>query len=364
MHKTNRRSHRLLITLTTLVSLVLATVAILWLYPKAPTSTFPDKIDIDSKYYLSKTDTIGYTILDYSDGLFIVQDTTIDSDYSTGLYSTDGMVLVSPMYQGMCFISDSVVRGWKSETDVYYFDYEGKVLDHGDYSTLKDTYEPPVTSSESYYVEEYQSTVYSTDEDGNPKKVLGKYVVYGTEGEIVFPKNVKFKTVTIANVKGTVFEGDVYDEIYYYSHDDQIALVKKDDQLYYCDLDGNPIFYVDCKLVEDEDGKPCFARKGYSELFPIYSFNRGYAITVQGEYYGLINLEGDTIIDFKYDSIEQMPYNLYIATQGDDVAICDIALNTGLVSPYFKHIQSFDDFVVLFDEETQQSVVYSIEINV
>jgi hypothetical protein len=361
---TTKRKHRYLILVTTIVAIVLATVLILFVIPRENTSSYPDTIDIDSKYYLEKTDSLDYTVIDYNDGLFIVQDTTLDTDYSMGVYSTDGMLLVSPMYQDMSFVSDSVIKGWKSETDVYYFDYTGKVLDHGDYGTLKDTYETPTTSVESYSVEEFQSTVYSNDEDGNPKKVLGKYVTYGTEGEIVFPKNVKFKSVTIANVKGTVFVGDVYDEIYYYSHDDQIALVKKDDEVYYCDLDGNPIFYVDCKFVEDDDGNPCFARKGFSELFPIYSFNHGYAITVQGESYGLINLEGKVIIDFDYDYIQQMPYNLYLAKQGDSVAICDISLNTGLVSPYFKNTQPFDDFVVLYDDSTNQSIIYSIEMNI
>ncbi len=360
---TTKRKHKHLILLTTIVAIVVATVWILFFGTKDNTSSYPDTIDIDSKYYLQKTDSIDYTVIDYNDGLFIVQDTTLDTTYSMGVYSTDGMVLISPMYQDMSFVSDSVIKGWKSETDVYYFDYTGKILDHGDYGTLKDTYEPPTTSVEAYSIEEFQSTVYSNDEDGNPKKILGKYVTYGTDGEIVFPKNVKFKTVTIANVKGTVFVGDVYDEIYYYSHDDQMALVKKDDEVYYCDLDGNPVFYVDCKFVEDDNGNPCFARKGSSELFPIYSFNRGYAITVQGENYGLINLEGKVIIDFEYDYIEQMPYNLYLAKQGENVAICDITLNTGLVSPYFENIQPFDDFVVLYDNSTNQSIIYSIEMN-
>lgn len=359
-----KSNKKLLMIIVMIITIILSTLYIVLYNPKDKSSTFPITIDIDSKYYLKQMTSLDYTVLDYQNELFIIQDTSLGTDFSTGIYSVNGNVLISPMYKDMCFINDEIIKGWKTETDVYYFDNTGKILAHGDYSDLKDTYEPPVTSVNLYTIEEFQSTVYSNDENGNPKKVLGKYVVYGTsEKEIVFPTNVEFKDVTIANITGKVFVGDVYDEIYYYSHDDKMALVKKDDQLYYCDLNGTPIFNIECKFVEDENGNPCFARKGYSELFPIYMFNRGYAITVNDEKYGLINLEGKTIIDFNYDYIEELPYNLYIAKQDENVAICDITLNTGLVSQYFKNIQSFDDIIILYDDTCKQSIIYSIEMN-
>lgn len=352
------------IIIVTLVTIIVSTAFIMFHNTKDNTSSFPNTIDIDSKYYLQKQIALNYTITDYQNDLFIINDTLNDTEFSMGVCSYDGNILISPMYKDVCFVSDETIKGWKSETDVYYFDLTGKTLAHGDYMDLKDTYEVQQSSSLLYTVEKFESSIYSTDENGKPKKIIGKYVVYGsTNQEIVFPKNVDFKEVTIANVTGKVFVGDVYDEIYYYSHDDKMALVKKDNQVYYCDMDGNNIFTIDCKFIEDEDGKPCFARKGFAELYPIYMFNRGYAITVNGEKYGLINLEGNTIIDFKYDEIIQLPYNLYIAKNNDGTAICDISQNEGLISKYFKNIQSFDDSIILFDDDTNQSIVYSIELN-
>jgi hypothetical protein len=360
----NKSAKKFTIIGVTVVIAILITIVYILFGTSSNVSSYPDTITINSKYYLQKVVSLNCTVADYKDNLLIVNDNSVDGEYSMGVCTIDGNILISPMYKDMCFVGDDTIKGWKSETEVYYFDTSGKVLDYGEYSELKDTYEVATSSEESYTIEEFQSTVYSTDEDGNPKKVLGKYVVYGTsQDDIVFPKNVKFEDVTIANITGKVFVGDVYDEIYYYSPEDKIALVKKDDQVYYCDDDGNPIFYVECNLVEDEDGNPCFSRKGYSELFPINMFDHGYAITVSGEKYGLINLEGKVIIDFNYDYIEELAYNLYVAKQGDSVAICDITTNEGLVSDYFKDIQPFEDTIVLYDETTNRSNVYTIEMS-
>jgi len=355
---------KILLVVIAIFSVIVSVLYIIFDKPKDTSSIFPDTINIDSKYYLQKMTSLNYTITDYKNELFIINDNSSETDFSMGVCSFDGNMLISPIYKEMCFVNDETIKGWKTETEVYYFDVNGHVLDHGEYIDLKDTYEVEQSSLPLYTIEEFQSTIYSNDENGNPKKILGKYVVYGTTNkEIVFPKNTDFKEVTIANVTGKVFVGDVYDEIYYYSHDDKMVLVKKDNQVYYCDMDGNNIFTVDCKFVEDENGNPCFARKGLSELFPINMFNRGYAITVKGEKYGLINLEGKTIIDFNYDTIKELPYNLYIAINGEDVAICDISRNEGLISEYFKNIQSFEDIIILYDDNANQSIVYSIEMN-
>lgn len=363
MAKTSK--HKITIVIVTIVTVIISVAFVLFYTPKKSTSTFPDTIDIDSKYYLQKQIALDYTITDYKDNLFIISDPLNSTEFSMGVCSYDGNIIISPIYKEVCFASDQTIKGWRTETDVYYFDLNGNVLAHGDYMDLKDTYEVQTsTNQELYTVQEFQSNIYSTDENGNPKKVVGKYVVYGsTNQEIVFPKNVKFKDVTVANITGKVFVGDVYDQIYYYSNDDKMALVKKDNLVYYCDMDGNNIFTINCKFVEDENGKPCFARKGFAELYPIYMFNRGYAITVNGENYGLINLEGDTIIDFNYKEIIELPYNLYIAKNDTGTAICDISQNEGLMSKYFENIQSFDDKIVLFDDKTNQSIVYSIELN-
>lgn len=354
-----------IIIIIAIVTAVITIISIIIYTPKNKTSDFPSTIDIDSKYYLQKQATLNYTITDYQSELFIIDDLLADTEFSMGVCSTDGSILISPIYKDVCFVSDETIKGWRSETDVYYFDLNGIPLAHGDYMALKDTYEVEQSNLLPYTVEEFQSSIYSTDEDGKPKKVIGKYVLYGTTTqEIVFPKNVEFKKVTIANVTGEVFVGDVYDEIYYYSDDDKMAMVKKDNLVYYCDMDGNNIFTIECKFVEDDDGNPCFARKGFSELYPIYMFNRGYAITVSGEKYGLINLEGTTIIDFNYDEIIELPYNLYIAKSSNGTAICDISQNEGYISRYFQNIQSFDDKIILFDDDTNQSIVYSIELNI
>lgn len=356
---------KLIVIIMIMITIIVSLLYIILYQPKDTASSFPDTISIDSKYYLQKMSSLDYAIFGYKDNNYIIQDTSKDDEFSMGICSLDGTILISPIYKDVCFIGDDTIKGWRTETDVYYFDITGRVLEHGEYNILKDTYESNIdTTSKSYSIEEFQSTVYSTDENGNPKKILGKYVVYGTsKEEIVFPTNTDFKDVTIANITGKVFVGDVYDEIYYYSHEDKMVLVKKDNQVYYCDIEGNSIFNIDCKFIEDDNGNPCFARKGYNELYPIYMFNHGYAITVKGEKYGLINLEGKTIIDFNYNEIIQLPYNLYIAKNDDGVAICDISKNEGLVSKYFNNIKSFDDIIILYDDEVNQSIVYSIEMN-
>ena len=94
-------------------------------------------------------------------------------------------------------------------------------------------------------------------------------------------------------------------------------------------------------------------------------FENGYAITVKGQDYGVINLEGNTIIDFRYKDIIKLPYNLYLAIDyNDNCAICDISRNTGLNVPYFKDVKSFEDIIVTYDEASKQYVLYTIELNV
>ncbi len=361
--------HKKLIVIVLIVVSVIASILYIALHDGGfgSTKNFPDVITVDDGYYLKKAITLDYQVVDMQDSLMIVEDTSnTENEYSMGLANLDGAMLIEPVYSNMCFINSTTIKGWKSETEVCYFDNNGLILDSGSYSDLKDTYEETEYEIPEYTIEEFVSTVYSNDENGNPQLVVGKYVEYGTtKKEIVFPKNASFKEVTIANVKGKLYSGDVYDQIYYYSNEDKRVLVKKDRNVYYCDLDGKAIFNVDCSFIEDDEGNPCFVREGYGQPFPIYMFENGYAITVKGQDYGVINLEGNTIIDFRYKDIIKLPYNLYLAIDyNDNCAICDISRNTGLNVPYFKDVKSFEDIIVTYDETSKQYVLYTIELNV
>ena len=65
MAKTSK--HKITIVIVTIVTVIISVAFVLFYTPKKSTSTFPDTIDIDSKYYLQRQIALDYTITDYKD---------------------------------------------------------------------------------------------------------------------------------------------------------------------------------------------------------------------------------------------------------------------------------------------------------
>lgn len=215
----------------------------------------------------------------------------------------------------------------------------------------------------------------------------GKYGLFGTDGKVVLPMEydkidffARYVDLLIVKKKDQMgllgFDGKevlpvVYDEIVF-SY--QYYLVKKNDQYGLCNPNGslvlpveyttlartvnknnlNGVYYVGTKagkkgIADMETGKPCVDfiyddLRTFRKEFEVLDVFANRIIVAQHSKYGLINIDGKTLLPFEYSDMQYVNNKCVIAAKNGKYGVVDIDNPTTPLLPFEYKSISYSDF--------------------